>query len=344
MKKNIFTLAAGLGLTLLMTPMARAEFGHKFDPIKPDDLAKIAAAVPAQARVKPAKEHRVLVFFLTEGFTHKSIPYGNEALKQIAAKTGAFQADFSEDMAVFTAANLAKYDAVIFQNTTRLKFADPAQRQALMDFFKSGKGLVGIHSASDNFYTWPEMQALLGGVFHGHAWTSGETVAIKLDDPDHPVNTAFHGKGFWLREEIYQIMGPYGRDKQHVLMSLDMSKPQNQRDPKKINRTDNDFPIGWVKKMEGGGRVFYSSLGHNENIFQTPEILQHYLDGIQFALGDLEASAIPSAQLSPQPQPALAPEVPMTLQEPGKIVTFPAPKPPTANQTTTPPATTGTNK
>ena len=329
MKKTFFNAAAWLQLTLLMTLTAQAEPAHKFDPIKPEDLAKIAAAAPAQARVKPAKARQVLVFFLTEGFVHKSIPFGNEALKQIGEKTGAFHADFSDDMTVFTAANLAKYDAVIFQNTTQLKFVDPAQRQALLDFIKSGKALVGIHSASDNFPTWPEMQAILGGVFHGHPWTAGETVAIKLDDPAHPVNAAFNGKGFWLREEIYQIMGAYSRDQQHVLMSLDMSKPQNQRDPKKIVRTDNDFPIGWVKKLEGGGRVFYSSLGHNENIFWTPEILQHYLDGIQFALGDLEASAIPSSQLSPQPQPALAPETPMTLQEPGKIVTFPAPKPAT---------------
>jgi type 1 glutamine amidotransferase len=77
--------------------------------------------------------------------------------------------------------------------------------------------------------------------------------------------------------------------------------------PAQLVRDDNDFPIAWIKR-EGSGRVFYTSLGHNPEIYRTPQILQHYLDGIQFALGDLRADATPSAKLKQQPPAAPAPE------------------------------------
>ncbi len=59
-----------------------------------------------------------------------------------------------------------------------------------------------------------------------------------------------------------------------------------------MKRTDQDFAVAWVKSC-GEGRVFYCSLGHADNVFQSPEVLRFYLDGIQFALGDLTADAGP---------------------------------------------------
>ncbi len=293
---------------------ALAEPGHVFPALTPAEKAAIADALPAKARVAPAKPRKLLVFYRTEGFVHGCIPYGNEALRRLGEASGAYTAVLSEDMAMFDPATLATFDAVVFQNTTKLAFANPAQRKALLDFVASGKGVVGLHAATDNFPTWPEGQALIGGLFHGHPWTSGNLVAVKLDDPDHVLNTAFHHQGFWIKEEIYQIMGPYARDHQRVLLSLDMSRPENARPADKIARTDNDFPISWIKN-EGAGRVFYSSLGHNKDIFNVPSILQHFLDGIQFALGDLPADAVPSARLPAAPAPALAPDDKTTLQE-----------------------------
>ena len=46
----------------------------------------------------------------------------------------------------------------------------------------------------------------------------------------------------------------------------------------------------------GQGRVFYTSLGHNAHLFWNPPIVQHIFDGIQYALGDLEADATPQAR------------------------------------------------
>jgi len=60
-----------------------------------------------------------------------------------------------------------------------------------------------------------------------------------------------------------------------------------------IRRKDKDFAVAWCRNY-GRGRVFYSSLGHREEIYWNPAILRFYLDGIQFAMGDLEADATPS--------------------------------------------------
>ncbi len=309
-----------------------AEPNHKFAAIKPEELAKIHDALP-DAIAKPAKPRKLLVFFRTEGFVHGSIPYCNEAIKEMGEKTGAYTADFSDDMSVFTPDNLKQYDGVLFNSTTQLKFADEANRTALLDFVKSGKGVIGIHAATDNFPTWPEGQELLGGKFNGHPWHAGDVEAVKVDDPKSPMNASFGGTGFWIHDEIYQMGGPYDRAKVRVLLSLDMSKPQNARNPKDIKRTDNDFPISWIKKEVAGGRVFYCSLGHNPDIFWTKPVLQHYLNGIQFALGDLDLDAVPSAQIDKAsiPTPALAPDVIATLNS------MPPPKP---GQPAVPAATT----
>ena len=308
-------------------PVAKASVTPKvyktpvFAPIPAADLAAIQAALPSRATVEPKKSHKVLVFWRPEGFVHPSIPYGVEAVKQLGEKTGAFSSVSSDDMAMFAPETLNQFDGIVFVSTTQLHFDNPEHRKALLDFIASGKGVIGIHAATDNFPTWPEGQELMGGVFHGHPWHAGDLVAIKIDDPAHPLNKGFNNQGFRLKEEIYQITGPYGRDKQRELVSLDMSKPETKlktvdKDGKPlldksgkpaIVRTDNDFPISWIKR-EGNGRVFYTSLGHNKDIFFVPQILQHYLDGIQYALGDLPADDVPTAALKTQPTAVLAPD------------------------------------
>jgi type 1 glutamine amidotransferase len=75
---------------------------------------------------------------------------------------------------------------------------------------------------------------------------------------------------------------------------------------KRINDGPREVPVSWVRKA-GDGRVFYTNFGHNESTFQEPTILRHLIDGIQYALGDLEADAIPTSEIEPI-EPALAPE------------------------------------
>jgi type 1 glutamine amidotransferase len=233
---------------------------------------------------------------MCKGFKHGSIPYWDRALAIMGRKTGAFEAVVSSDMAQFSAENLKRFDAVCFNNTTRLKFDEPL-RKSLMAFIKGGKGIVGIHAATDNFYDWPEAAEMMGGQFCGHPWGSGGTWAVKIDDAGHPLMAAYKGKGFKVKDEIYLTKPPlYSRDKQRVLMSLDMTDKAT-RSVQRGKFSDADVGISWVKSY-GKGRLFYCSLGHNNHLTWDPALLQHYLAGIQFALGDFPVDTKPKPMIS----------------------------------------------
>jgi type 1 glutamine amidotransferase/HEAT repeat protein len=278
-----------------------AESPKELRKLTDEEIAKIKAAMPDKAVVKPEKPRKMLVFWRCETFFHTSIPVVNEALKIMGEKTRAFEVTaVTDDYSVFTPETLAQFDVVCLNNTTSLKFdpeKTPERCKALMDFVKNGKGIVGIHAAADNFYQWPEAQEMMGNKFTGHPWGAGSTVAIKLDVPDHPLLAPFGGKGFKVKDEIYRTAPPlYSREKQYVLMSLDMSDPAT-RDMRGVTENDKDTGITWIKDW-GKGRLFYCSLGHNDAIFMNTPILEHYLRGIQFAMGDFKVPTKPKAAAS----------------------------------------------
>lgn len=114
-------------------PAAKKEAKKVIPELAPDAVQKIEAAAPAQATAKPAKARRVLIMWRCEGFFHgNGIAGGNKAIEFMGKKTGAYETDVTEDYGAFTPENLAKYDAVILNNTTRLKF-DAAQQKALLE-------------------------------------------------------------------------------------------------------------------------------------------------------------------------------------------------------------------
>ena len=264
--------------------------------VKDDEMQNIDKAVPVKATVQPAKPRKLLVFNLCNGFKHSSIPYWDKALEIMGKKTGAFSVVISSDMSMFKPESLNQFDAVCLNNTTRLQFEEPL-RKGLMDFVKGGKGIIGIHAATDNFYEWPEAAEMMGGQFAGHPWGGGGTWAIKIDEPNHPLMAAFKGKGFKIKDEIYRTKPPlYSRSKQRVLMSLDMSDGPT-RTAEGVTPEDMDTGISWIKSYEKG-RIFYCALGHDHAVTWNPAVLQHCLDGIQFVLGDLKVDTKPKPLVS----------------------------------------------
>jgi type 1 glutamine amidotransferase len=260
-------------------------------PVSDELTAKIEAAVPAAATAKPAKARKILVFWLCRGYYHECIPVANKAIEVMGKKTGAYDAVFSDDMNMFDAGKLAEFDAILFNNTTKLEFNEPERRQALMDFVKGGKGIIGFHAATDNFYNWPEAAEMMGGLFVAHPWTSGGVWAIKDYEPNHPLNAAFKGEGFKVKDEIYRQKKLNPVENRRILLTLDLDDPAT-KNVKGAMESDRDMPVSWIKDY-GKGRIFFCGLGHNNEIFYRAAILQHELDGIQFALGDLKVDATP---------------------------------------------------
>jgi uncharacterized protein len=302
----LFSLPISLTAQDVPDPWLQKKAEH-FKPLSQEQLAAIENAVPSEATAKPKRERRVLMFYRCEGFIHGSIPYANHAVATMAKKTKAFTVDLADTYDVFTPNNLAQYDCILLNNTTGMQFPEAAQQNAFLDFVANGKGLAGFHAASDNFGRHPECRALVGGQFSGHPWNAGGNWAFKLDDPEHVLNRAFEGKGFWKHDEIYQYAPEtyQGPEVLRLLVSLDMN--QNEVS-KQINDGPREVPVSWIRKA-GEGRVFYTNFGHREDTFSHPMILKHMLDGIQFALGDLDADATPTAKLAAI-EPALAPDQP----------------------------------
>jgi type 1 glutamine amidotransferase len=176
---------------------------------------------------------------------------------------------------------LKQYDAVIFANTTgELPIPD---KEAFMEWLKSGKGFVGMHSATDTFHNYDPYIDMIGGLFKTH----GEQVGVDAINNDKTCPACAHfGDTFKVFDEIY-ILQRFDPSKVHGLLTLD--KHPNDKTPGK-------YPIAWAKNY-GKGRVFYTSLGHREDVWdpawpdrknpkEVAEAYQkHILGGIRWALG-----------------------------------------------------------
>ncbi len=283
-----------------------------------DQARRIVQAVPETARVQPATHRSVLIWNtpFMDTCPHKgySVPQAEHAMKLLGQTTGAYEPVVSDDVAMFLPENLARFDAIIMNNSNgpwiRPTEADMTKfqghgdtiaaveqllRTSFMNWVRGGKGVVAFHHAIGGNNHWPEFLDMIGASYWGHPWN--EEVAIKLDDPDHPLMAAFGGKDFRLAEEIFQFNDPWSRKNSRVLMSLDVDNT-NMTVPW-IHRKDNDFGLAWVRSY-GKGRVFYCAIGHRTEHWWNPTILRFYLDGIQFACGDLEADTTPLGPLDPE--------------------------------------------
>jgi type 1 glutamine amidotransferase len=254
----------------------------------PDWRTAIEQALPDNPMVQPTQMRSLLVFNLTKGYVHESIEWTDFAIARMGEKTGAFTAVVSSDTMLFQADRLAQFDAVLFNNNTGEPFTDPALRASLLAYVRGGGGVVGLHDATDCFFEWPEFGEMMGGYFVNHPWN--EEVTLRIEEPDHPLMEVFDSPSYIVADEIYQFREPYSRDRLRVLISLDTTQLDLEREG--VQREDRDFAVSWVRG-EGAGRVFYSSLGHRYEIFTDPTILRHWLAGIQYALGDLEAEDSP---------------------------------------------------
>ena len=269
-----------------------------------EELAAIDKALPTKLSVEPKNPRRILLFYKCD-YPHTSIATGIAAFEKMGQSTKAFTVDSTDDPEKFSAQNLAQYDAILLNNSVGYEtFLNETQRQAFLDFVKSGKGLIGIHAAADACKEWKAGADLMGGVFECHPWTSKGTWALKVESPLHPLNTAFDETGDFINDEIYHYRnGSFSTDRSRVLLSLDMEQPRNfsgsgiREKNAGVIKKENNYPVAWLQQ-HGKGRVFYSNLGHNHSTYWNPKVLQHYLDGIQYALGDLEADATPSGKLS----------------------------------------------
>jgi len=222
-------------------------------------LGSAAAIRPLGARAERPLE-RILYFTYSAGYRHDVIPLSKAILTQLGRNSGAFEVTATEDTSEFLTENLKRYAAVMFYTTGELPMSG-AQKTALLDFVRSGRGFLGIHSATDTFYTWPDYLDLVGGYFNGHPWH--QAVTIEVVDPGDPL-VAFLGSLLQIEDEIYQI-SDFDYRGSHVLLRLDQSSVDLSKTG--VHQRFYGWPLAWTR-FYGDGRVFYAALGHEPSVWQ----------------------------------------------------------------------------
>ena len=230
-------------------------------------LATVGAVICVCARLltdgaNAQRKTRVLFVTESKGFHHQVLSQAEEIMKQLGAKNGFDVAITQAAENELTPENLKNLDVIIFYTTGELPLSD-AQKTAFLDWIKSGKFFMGLHSATDTFYKWPEYGEMIGGYFNKHPWTQDVEVTIKTEDRTHPVSRHLP-EGWSMKEEIYQIKDFIGRDKAHVLVSLDQTKTDMTRPGVEAK----DFPLVWWRDY-GKGKVMYNAMGHRPDVWTS---------------------------------------------------------------------------
>ncbi len=162
-------ILAGVSALLPVPPAVKPGEANTFNPAgnsTPVAVSKAAvdammAALPKTAGARPMHARSVLVLAHTGagGFVHASIPLAAKAVEALGSQGGLWTTTVSYDAADINVENLKKYDAIYLDSTTACFLDDPdaavtaARRAALLSFVRGGKGVAGIHAASDSYHT-----------------------------------------------------------------------------------------------------------------------------------------------------------------------------------------------
>jgi len=302
----------------------------------------VLLALGVGALAADAPKRKILFFSKSSGFEHSVISWkkgqpshAEKVLEELGAKNN-WEFTFSKDGSKFSKDYLAQFDTIFFYTTGNL--LEPGTdgqppmsaegKQALFDYVASGKGFVGTHSASDTFHTANEKDKgpdryknhgkdadpyvlFLGGEFIKHG--KQQDAKMRCVDPKFP-GLEKYAAGFGFPEEWYSLKD-FPSDI-HVLLvqeTATMEGAEYQRPP---------FPATWAR-AHGKGRVFYTSMGHREDVWTNPIFQDVLVGGIKFANGDAKADLTPNLN---EVTPGWAQNPPYIPPPPPKPKATPAPK------------------
>jgi type 1 glutamine amidotransferase len=176
---------------------------------------------------------------------------------------------------------LQQYDVIVFDNTNNDVFDSQAERDGLVRFVRSGKGIVGVHIACGTERNWDWFKQMMGGTFDYHP--QFQEFPVLVVDSTHPSMSGIPSP--WVvKDELYIMkeMNPTIR----VLMVSDFSsptfKPSSSPMPDIFGKV---FPCVWYNTYDGG-RQWFSALGHDKNDYQNPLFIRHILQGLEWAVGN----------------------------------------------------------
>lgn len=233
-----------------------------------------------QVIMAQSKQFKALLVTTTRGWHHESLHAGVLAIQQLGVKDF-FDVVLLEDPEAFTDKYLEQFKVVIFLNTTG-DILDSFQQKVMERFIQSGKGFVGIHSASDTEYDWDWYTRLVGRMFYIHPVI--QTARVNIVDSLFPGLQGFSGNKLWT-DEWYEF-GPEKVPDLNYILAVDEStynpKVERANRNKKGIGMGKFHPVSWCHTYDGG-RSFYTALGHMPADFSDPVFLNHLYGGIFWA-------------------------------------------------------------
>ncbi len=224
------------------------------------------------------KQFKALLVTTTNGWHHESLHYGVVALNELATKNF-FDITLLQDPNGITEAYLKQFHVIIFLNTTG-NILNAEQQKAMERFIQSGKGFVGIHSASDTEYDWEWYTKLVGRMFHIHPEI--QTAKLQVLDATFPGLQGFADGRLWT-DEWYEFGEEKVKDLQYILgVDETTFNPKADWGAKKGQGMGKFHPLAWYHNYDGG-RSFYTALGHVPTNFSNEAFLNHLYAGILWA-------------------------------------------------------------
>jgi len=283
------------------------------NPVPLDDAWKksIFSLAPDKPQVPAEEPHRVLLFSLFTGYQHWVIPHADEVISILGSKSGAYEVVRSVDIQMFEKRNLRKFDAVVLNNNCsvgdrRNLFYDALAQDStkteeqclrlaaelesnLLAYVKKGGGLAVLHGGIVMQNNSVEFSNMLGGSFDYHP--KQQMIEVHIAEPEHPLVRPFQGNSFSHVDEPYFFKNAYSKKQFRPMLYMETDLIQEKRDTPE----DKISYVSWIKRY-GKGRVFYVSPSHNAQSYENASLLQYYLNGLQYVLGDLKCDDSPMAQ------------------------------------------------
>jgi glucose/arabinose dehydrogenase/type 1 glutamine amidotransferase len=205
---------------------------------------------------------RALVFTRADGAAHASSEARRAFFENEPANEG-IEFTLTDDAGLFSDSGLRAFDVVVFANTTG-NVLNASQQAAFERFIANGNGFVGIHSAAETERDWGFYRDLVGASATNEALP--EAASIRVEDPTHPSAGEFQSE-FAFSDGFYEFdRNP--RETRSVVLSSDIG--------------GGDRPLAWYQYV-GGGRSFYTSLGHASETWSDARFRSHVLGGLRWA-------------------------------------------------------------
>lgn len=236
---------------------------------------------------------QVLVLMHSEGFVHGVVrpresdggSVVQDTFEMLDAEHDAFECSYTYDATTITPELLAEYDVLVMYTTGQLPIE--GGDQVISDFVEAGGDLLGLHCATDTYADTEHFAPLINGCFDGHPWGSGDTVTIRVpwNEGANPL-VSMWAPSTTMPEEIYQFHS-HDPEACRVLMSLDMHETER--------KSERHIPICWVR-TQGEGQVFYSSLGHNQAVWESDAYHVHLLNALGWHAGVIDVDTTPNPE------------------------------------------------